>query len=752
MALADYINEAIAIIAKSEIAKASSYDKTIICKVIKVYEERTNYYRVSNENINFDAKVLNGETYEVNDEVYVMIPQGDYNLEKLIIGKFSSSEKEKEVVELVGNKIIEVENISLESFAFGSPIELNNRLDYNPNKITSNPLLPTAWGVYLGFDTNLVGVDNIPSFEVMITLSKTNKDEDGKVINKNDIASLTYALKNTQGSILNLSPYIPIKTFNLEKCTDLDTANSVTITTKYYHKLEESSSNQNWEDKNGHYITLKNVNLIFGYSIDSYESKNKILIQRADKTPNGLIMELTSAIEDVELDLNMDLVSEQYYAGELVTWTRKENSNFRFKGANDALTISQKSPNITLIVPGGTNLNNGDDDTLTVSTTKNDKRYIGEAKIWVSYGNDYNFQFDIIPNGIETNTALNSKCSWATYQTAYFGQSPNILLQMGKPNENNYLYSAGIPGSPVLEKISESSSSKNNVETISNGVYMGKVAIGHKYFQGYSILSNVQSYRATEYRYKSFKSNTQTTSLFEKGSKLGESSYFEPSFNEYTGKITSKGTTITLSETVENFYQITGDANYVQYSLKGVSTDVDGTIRLEYTLYRFSIKEATSSNDYTYDWGTEGGYDYPVVAKSENNIITIKTLSSLYPYREMTNEKAIQIIESSPEEYTMKLEINLNAKNDYYELKSFFKHVPYLYVVYDDLPSCYKEYRGLNSDGKLELDGKIVEEDFSSASSFSNVYLYNNSNYAYFGVIKNQMISMFLNLIKKLKA
>ena len=63
-----------------------TYDKTIKCKVIELKAEKI--YQVEEESsLRYTAQVLSDSTYNPGDMVYVLVPNGDYSAQKIILGK-----------------------------------------------------------------------------------------------------------------------------------------------------------------------------------------------------------------------------------------------------------------------------------------------------------------------------------------------------------------------------------------------------------------------------------------------------------------------------------------------------------------------------------------------------------------------------------------------------------------------------------------------------------------------------------------
>lgn len=79
--------ESVEIIAKS-ILEGITFDQTIKCVIVDAANAEKGEYRVSNGSATFLA--YSTEKYLKNTNVYVLIPQGDYNNKKLIIGKITA--------------------------------------------------------------------------------------------------------------------------------------------------------------------------------------------------------------------------------------------------------------------------------------------------------------------------------------------------------------------------------------------------------------------------------------------------------------------------------------------------------------------------------------------------------------------------------------------------------------------------------------------------------------------------------------
>ena len=71
-----------------------SFDRTINCKIIEEVKDKPNTYWVSNDNIRFQAIAQDGKKYSAKEEVFVLIPNGEYSNEKIIIGSRIDNSKD----------------------------------------------------------------------------------------------------------------------------------------------------------------------------------------------------------------------------------------------------------------------------------------------------------------------------------------------------------------------------------------------------------------------------------------------------------------------------------------------------------------------------------------------------------------------------------------------------------------------------------------------------------------------------------
>ena len=63
-----------------------SFDRTITCKIVEEVKDKPNTYWVSNDSMRFQAIAQDGKKYSKKEEVFVLIPNGEYSNEKIITG------------------------------------------------------------------------------------------------------------------------------------------------------------------------------------------------------------------------------------------------------------------------------------------------------------------------------------------------------------------------------------------------------------------------------------------------------------------------------------------------------------------------------------------------------------------------------------------------------------------------------------------------------------------------------------------
>lgn len=105
--------QAIEIIANN-VVQGLNYDKTILCTITNIDKAKQGQYTVSDGSSTYIA-YSSIKTYKLNTQVYVLIPNGDYNQQKMIVGDYSTSSSEDKGYSLPIDTIIPVEKLEYEN-------------------------------------------------------------------------------------------------------------------------------------------------------------------------------------------------------------------------------------------------------------------------------------------------------------------------------------------------------------------------------------------------------------------------------------------------------------------------------------------------------------------------------------------------------------------------------------------------------------------------------------------------------------
>lgn len=99
---AEKILQAADIIAKKRIEQLG-LNKIIICQITNTANKMRGEYGVTINNITFKAYSII-DTYELNDKVYVLVPNGDFKETKIIIG-YQSGNKTMNIIQTINNVV-----------------------------------------------------------------------------------------------------------------------------------------------------------------------------------------------------------------------------------------------------------------------------------------------------------------------------------------------------------------------------------------------------------------------------------------------------------------------------------------------------------------------------------------------------------------------------------------------------------------------------------------------------------------------
>lgn len=276
--------DAIKLTAESIISNLS-FDKTIVCSIVNIQDRSKRIYTITDGPSKFTA--IGNEDYAIGDNVYVLIPQGDYNQQKTIIGKKQSNEEitgnlskpfdqiiplfshlssnnEYQLIANGGDKELEIfslEKLNLENYSLLGVSSIFNILDCN-NEIEKNLYQEIKSGTY-GIIINVIGISK----------------------NTEQPLERNYILNND--SFFGNS-YLYLEDGNLQEFAfDISEFKKITSLKMIFHQLDdfEYSYFDEKQDKdivenlptNIKQLSIKNIKLILGNNIKDYKNNDLII-------------------------------------------------------------------------------------------------------------------------------------------------------------------------------------------------------------------------------------------------------------------------------------------------------------------------------------------------------------------------------------------------------------------------------------------------------------------------------------------
>lgn len=253
----------------TERLKEVQYDRTIVCKVIEAKEHE---YKVQSENLILTAySADSAKSYKVSDMVYVLIPNGDYEKTKLIIGGYSAKNAERKIY-----------NNSYDNFLVNDTIQLGGQIGLNvtdnntpsSSSIIENGIMPYSplayqrpydyiglhWQIqtYQLFDNNIFQGD----YSIELGFSQGTTPIVAYEISSTELYGNPYALSE-ESEQYNLLPYDS----RINECDG--------IWARLIQKgnFTTSLSREETEDDTIYYpIQLINLELSFGYAKNMFET------------------------------------------------------------------------------------------------------------------------------------------------------------------------------------------------------------------------------------------------------------------------------------------------------------------------------------------------------------------------------------------------------------------------------------------------------------------------------------------------
>lgn len=288
--------QAAEILVKNLIDKVS-YDKTILCTIIKDDDKALGKYRVENGETQFDA-YTSDTTLRENDEVYVQIPNGDWNEQKLIVSKKVNTINEPMTYHDPFTSFISITNNLIKKDIDTSGLIANDDIVkqislWSYNKPQSNSIVKdggeslsgyTRLGLSASFQSWLQDLGVVKGdygLTLLIELEPEDKDEQNtleeEVIDNPNIKYCQLTCNDMLGNPYGYDGYYPQK-----KLFDISGLKKIQSLELYFY--QKAGSFYNYEDKpilvstnTPANIFVKDISLFFGYDTNSFEDDTLII-------------------------------------------------------------------------------------------------------------------------------------------------------------------------------------------------------------------------------------------------------------------------------------------------------------------------------------------------------------------------------------------------------------------------------------------------------------------------------------------
>lgn len=276
------------------------YDKSILCTITNDSKSNLGEYQVSDGSSTFTV-FGDKRAYSINDEVYVLIPQGDYSQQKRITFKKEKTEEEKKGYSEEIDSIISLEEIKIED-EFGLIANNSNRnearriiyqnpLNYTQGNFFKDPVQYTTMGletqIVTSFDKDIVE-GNYEIFIRLIGALETGENtekiyilESSKLFGNPYKFSVDYNFSEEDN--IEDDEYIGFPQSIVFDISDFTRINQISVEIQEhddFYYLTDSGSREKLsyeEEEPNPNIKFKNTKIIFGYNINQYADNDLAL-------------------------------------------------------------------------------------------------------------------------------------------------------------------------------------------------------------------------------------------------------------------------------------------------------------------------------------------------------------------------------------------------------------------------------------------------------------------------------------------
>ena len=281
MTLEDILCETIDTIVTSKI-QGLQYDITKLCTIEDDSSSSEGKYIVSDGAIKFEA-YSDITNYREGNQVLVTIPNGDFNMQKTIIGRKTADDTAPFVYTAPLDTMIQIEdNNQIVSGSFGLLANEDNTSKvigpiYTITDINNFQGF-TRMGISADFKTWLTGYDaaeGMYGLRMYIYTKSSNLDE------KDNIYEMTFSNEDMYGNPYQFENY-----FSQEKVFDISTLNAINKIEVYFYQNGSFKNGDGelipWQDDFGNKmpnnIYVDNIKFCFGYESNYFEDETLILL------------------------------------------------------------------------------------------------------------------------------------------------------------------------------------------------------------------------------------------------------------------------------------------------------------------------------------------------------------------------------------------------------------------------------------------------------------------------------------------
>lgn len=282
------------------------FDRTEICKIISKDKNDSTHYWVSNEaGLKYEAYTSDNKiTYTTGTKVYVLIPQGNYDIRKTIIAKYSEEEKENNKLYtnpfdrlVVRNKII----INCNGFEVQADNEGREVTKGNNNNIS-----PSGFGILDYFAIEFTATTGFGGDQGIFYLRPQFYDnEDTPLLTEEQQNLLTFSSQQIQGNPYYLTNQIKIQhLFYFPEEIEISKINKIRFTLLTNGKF-------NYSDSMEENIIINSLNCQFGYDIENENLEQDKIVLSLNNTDS---LEYTTTVNIKELSIDWcDLKNKKIY-------------------------------------------------------------------------------------------------------------------------------------------------------------------------------------------------------------------------------------------------------------------------------------------------------------------------------------------------------------------------------------------------------------------------------------------------------